>query len=385
MCIGRFFLMCFLATIEKSVYICIMKEKKYLKKVLCCLLMGIASLQTPAQTVQGENFETATVSNGSMSMTVLNFGARIQRLKYGGQDVVLGFDTLSHYKEKKQNFGATVGRYIGRIVGGRFSLDDKEYVLQGGEKGRDCSHGGTPGFSQRFWRFVDKSDNAVTLQIVSPDGENGFPGELTLNVTYTLTDDALRIDYMATTTKPTVLNPSNHSFFNLSGVLSNNIYDHVLWIDSDSTALYNEKKQVTGKLASVDGTPFDFRTPTSIGARIDADCTQLKVTKGYDHCYRLSNSGDLQKPVARLTSPATGLAMEVYTTEPAMQIYTANSHNGSVIGKEMTPYNHRNAICFETMHFPDSPNNPQWPSTVLRPGEEFHSTTIFRFAKLQNK
>lgn len=348
-----------------------------MKKILSCLLLAFSL------SIAANDFESATITNaqGTMKMNVINFGARIQSLEYKGQDVVLGFDTLSHYRDKKQNFGAVVGRYIGRIVGGKFTLDDTEYTLQGGDKGRDCSHGGTPGFSQQFWTFTNKQDSTVTLRFISPDGENGFPGDLTLYVTYTLTDDALRIDYKASTTKPTVLNPSNHSFFNLTGQLGADILGDTLWINSDSTALYNQKKQVTGILECVEGTPFDFRTPTTIGARINTKNEQLTVTKGYDHCYRLSTNGDLQKPAARLTSPRTGLTMEVYTTEPAMQIYTANSHNGSLIGKGGTPYPHRNAICFETMHFPDSPNKSHWPSTVLRPGETFSSTTVFRFVK----
>lgn len=333
--------------------------------------------------VQADEFETVTLCNaqGTMKMCVMNFGARIQTLEYQGQDMVLGFDTLKHYKEKKQNFGAVVGRYIGRIVGGRFTLDGKEYILQGGEKNRDCSHGGTPGFSQQFWEFTEKNDSSVTLKFVSPDGENGFPGELTLFVKYTLSYSALRIDYKATTTHATVLNPSNHSFFNLTGKLGTDILSDVLWINSDSVALYNDKKQVTGQLGGVNETPFDFRVPTSIGRRIDDDCTQLKVTKGYDHCYLLNTLGNLSVPAARLYSPSSGVTMEVFTTEPAMQIYTANSHNGSLIGKDAVPYPGRNAICFETMHLPDSPNQPQWPSTVLRPEEEFKSTTIFRFHK----
>lgn len=328
-------------------------------------------------------FESVTLrsESGDMEMSVTNFGARIQTLKVKNQDVVLGFDTLSHYKNFKQNFGAVVGRYIGRIVGGRFTLDGTEYVLQGGEKGKDCSHGGTPGFSQQFWSFTETTEHSTTLRFVSPDGENGFPGELTLYVTYTLTNDALQIDYRATTTKPTVLNPSNHSFFNLSGNLGNDILSEELWIGADSIAAYNPKKQVTGKLITVTNSPLDFRSPTTIGERIDTDNEQLNVTKGYDHCYLLRTNGSLCKPAARLHDNSTNLTMEVYTTEPAMQIYTANGHNGSLIGKGGTPYPRRNAICFETMHFPDSPNQPQWQSTVLRPGEEFHSTTIFKFIK----
>lgn len=348
------------------------------------LIIASVSMLTMLSPVKAEEFEAVTIANkrGDITMTVTNFGARIQSLNVDGTDVVLGFDTLSHYKEKKQNFGAVVGRYIGRIVGGSFTLDGKEYKLNTGKKaGADCSHGGTPGFSQLFWKIVKQGKSFVTLRFVSPDGDNGFPGELTLDVTYSLTKDALRIDYQATTTKPTVLNPSNHSFFNLSGNLGGDVLAEELWINSDSIALYNQKKQVTGEMACVTDTPFDFSSPTAIGERIDTDNEQLMVTKGYDHCYKLCTGGCLNVPAARLTDRTTGLTMEVMTTEPAMQIYTANGHNGSLIGKGGTPYPRRNAICFETMHFPDSPNKPQWPTTTLRPGEKFRSTTIFKFSK----
>ncbi len=344
------------------------------------LLFTLLLLLTITAIANAKGIKSVTLRNGDMEMTVIDYGARIQSLKFCGTDVVLGFDTLANYKAVKQNFGAVVGRYIGRILGGHLEIDGKEYKLQTGTNG-DCSHGGTPSFSQRQWNIVKKSRKSITLRYISPDGENGFPGELTLDVTYTLLRDALKIDYQATTTAPTVLNPSNHSFFNLTGDLGKDILDESLWIDSDSIALYNADKRVTGCMGSVSETPFDFRTPTVIGKRIDTEDMQLKVTGGYDHCYQLRNNGDLSKPVAKLHDKKTGLYMEVYTTEPAMQIYTANGHRGNIIGKEGKPYVRRNAICFETMHFPDSPNKPQWPSTMLRPGETFRSTTIYKFGK----
>lgn len=327
---------------------------------------------------QAEDMKSVTLSNGNMEMTVINYGARIQRLKFAGQDIVLGFDTLEHYAAIKQNFGACVGRYIGRIIGGKLPI--APFQLQVGSNG-DCAHGGTPSFSQRYWQFVSNSDSIIVLRYISPDGENGFPGELTLDVTYTLLHDALRIDYEATTTKPTVLNPSNHSFFNLSADLSSSVLDELLWINSDSICLYNDKKQVTGQMMSVTDTPFDFRKVTPIGERINADHPQLQVTGGYDHCYALPLGENWEGvPVARLSDLSTGISMEVYTTEPAMQIYTANGHKGNIRGKDGKIYPKRNAICFETMHFPDSPNNPQWPSTQLNPGETFRSTTIYKFS-----
>lgn len=332
--------------------------------------------------VRAQELPYVQLRNGKMEMTVINYGARIQSLKYDGQDVVLGFDidSLDNYRSIKQNFGAVVGRYIGRILGGKLNIDGCDYQLQVGGNG-DCSHGGTPGFSQKEWKVLSQTHSSVTLQIVSPDDENGFPGNLSLSVTYTLTDDALRIDYAATTDKATVLNPSNHSFFNLTGDLSKDILDEELWIDSHSIALYDENKRVTGVMGKVKHTPLDFSKSKAIGKEIDAENAQMAVTNGYDHCYALRNKGHLNRPIARLHDNVTSLTMEVYTTEPAMQIYTANSHNGSIIGKGGKRYPRRNAICFETMHFPDSPNKPQWPSTLLRPGKTFNSTTIYRFSR----
>jgi aldose 1-epimerase len=218
------------------------------------------------------------------------------------------------------------------------------------------------------------------MRYISPDGENGFPGELTLDVTYTLTQKQdLRIDYKATTTKPTVVNIANHNFFNLTGDHASNVLEEELWLDADSFAVYDMSKRVTGKLAAVKDTPFDFRTPHLIGERIDTPNNQLNITKGYDHCYILNTNGDLSRLAARLVDNHTDITVEVYTTEPALQIYTANGHKGNMIGKNGKPHNRRNAVCLETMHFPDSPNNPQWPSTILRPGETFRSTTIFHF------
>lgn len=343
-----------------------------------------AGLDTPVDST----LSLYTLTNGTMQMSATNWGARIQSLTVDGTDVVLGFDTLSQYQTIKQNFGAVVGRYIGRIIGGTYVLDGDTAHLQLQGSG-DCGHGGNPNFAGRLWSLVPGTltDTTMTLRYISPDGENGFPGELTLLTTYSLTANALRIDYQARTTRPTVLNPSNHSFFNLTGDLSADVLNEELWIDGDSIALYNENKKVTGELGCVAQTPFDFRQPHLIGDSIDAENFQLGVTGGYDHCYQLRNylanapEARLQQPVASLHDKGTGLTMQVFTTEPALQVYTANGHKGNIFGKGDKVYPRRNAICFETMHFPDSPNQPQWPSTALWPGETFQSTTIFRFDK----
>ncbi len=365
-------------------------------------LAGICLLTGTSIVLAQDEIKPVTLRHPAtgIEMTAINYGARIVSLKPFGIDVVLGYDKLNDYVDTRQNFGAVVGRYIGRIIGGHLEIDGHTYELQKQGSG-DCGHGGNPNFGARFWNIIATTDTTVSMRYVSPDGENGFPGELTLDVTYTLLSDALRIDYRATTTKPTVLNPCNHSFFNLSGDLGSDILDEALWIDSDSIALYDENKRVYGKLGAVEGTPFDFNEPSSIGYRIDDDNFQLGVTGGYDHCYQLRNylrqsqhkccegccgnkcndEALLRAPVAWVHDNETELTMEVYTTEPAMQIYTANGHKGNLIGKEGKPYIRRNAICFETMHFPDSPNQPHWPSTLLRPGETFRSTTIYKFIK----
>lgn len=360
-----------------------------LRLLLCsfCLLWAASPL------LAQEEIELVTLHHPAtgIEMSAINYGARVVSLKPFGTDVVLGYDDLSQYTGTRQNFGAVVGRYIGRIIKGHLEIDGQTFALQLQGSG-DCGHGGNPNFGARYWKTLAASDTTVTMRYVSPDGENGFPGELTLDVTYTLLPDALRIDYQASTTKPTVLNPCNHSFFNLTGDLGTDVLDEELWIDSDSIALYDENKRVYGKLGSVAGTPFDFIRARAIGDSIDANNFQLSVTGGYDHCYQLNNylrnrcnccDGKmlLKHPVASLHDKGTGLTMEVYTTEPALQIYTANGHKGNLIGKEGKPYIRRNAICFETMHFPDSPNQPHWPSTLLRPGQTFRSTTIYKFRK----
>ncbi len=316
---------------------------------------------------------------------ITNYGARIVSLlvpdKEGGMtDVVLGFDNVGSYHNIRQNFGATVGRYLGRITGARYVLDGEEVKLQGfGVK--DISHGGYPGFADRVWTVIKNQPQSLTLQYLSPDGENGFPGNLSMTLTMTLTDEnALRLDYEATSDKPTVLNPSNHSFFNLSGEPWNSIIDEEMWVYGDSIAEYSPTKHITGRLIPVDGTPFSFKSAHRIGDRIDDGNDQLKVTGGYDHAWKLNTRGNIALPAARLRDASSGIELTVYTTEPALHIYTANGLKGNVQGKMGIGYPRRSAVCFETCHFSDSPNQPQFPSTVLRPDGKFRSTTIFQFS-----
>lgn len=316
---------------------------------------------------------------------ITNYGARLVSLmepNWNGrmEDVVLGYDNIESYSTQGQNFGATVGRYIGRIIGPSITIDGETYKLQDNGKGV-ISHGGKPGFADRVWDVVSLGKQQIVLRYVSPDGENGFPGKLTTTLTYTLRDDgALMVDFKATTSKPTVVNLANHSFFNISGNLERSVESQSLWIDSKEFAEYDSNKNVTGQLLKVNHTPFDFRKPHQIGERINADNEQLKITGGYDHAFALRHAGDIKFPAAILYDAQSGRALTVYTTEPAIQIYTGNGLKGNQIGKNGIAYKRRCAVCLETLHFADSPNKPQFPSTLLRPGETYHSKTVFVFS-----
>jgi aldose 1-epimerase len=258
-------------------------------------------------------------------------------------------------------------------------LDGKEYQLQGFGKG-NISHGGKPGFANVVWDMVSKTDSSLTLRYLSPDGEAGFPGNLTVTLTYTLTAaNALKLDYEATTDKPTVLNISNHSFFNISGHPEKDILHEQLMVKSKKIATFDAQKNLDGGFRKVKGTPFDFRNPKTIGQDIDKDDEQLAITKGYDHSFVLKNRKGELLLQALLTDQEAGRQMLVYTTEPALHIYTANGLKGNQKGKRGIAYPHRSAICFEAMHLADSPNHPEFPSTVLRPGEKWHSTTVYQF------
>ncbi|MBQ7422748.1 MAG: galactose mutarotase [Prevotella sp.] len=326
---------------------------------------------------------TLTNANGTEAC-ITNYGARLVSLmvpNWNGrfEDVVLGYDNVMDYHTKGQNFGAIVGRYVGRIKGPRFTIDGQEYRLQDDGKGH-ISHGGRPSFANRVWDVLRVSANRIILQYVSPDGENGFPGELKVKLTYTLTDqNSLDLSFEATTTKTTVLNLTNHSFFNISGDLTRPVLPQHLWIDSRQIATYDAQKNVDGRLMKVKRTPFNFTKPRQIGDRINADDAQLNVTGGYDHAFLLRHPGNLRKPAAILYDAQSGRTLTVYTTEPAIQVYTGNGLKGNQTGKNGTKYARRTAICLETMHLSDSPNRPQFPSTVLRPGQTYRSKTVFKF------
>jgi aldose 1-epimerase len=302
--------------------------------------------------------------------------------KFG--DVVLGFSKLDEYTSKLNTayFGALIGRYANRLAKGTFSLDGHTYHVTTNE-GQNMLHGGAVGFNKRIWDAKDISTQegpALELHYLSKDGEEGFPGNLDVTVRYSLDDrNGLQIDYLAKTDKPTVLNLSNHSYFNLVGAGSATILNHKVFIDADRFTPVNSTLIPKGKLQNVAGTPLDFRKATDIGARIGSHFEQLKLGKGYDHNFVLNHPGNLDAVAARIEEPKSGRVLEVFTTQPGLQFYTGNFLQGNIHGIGGV-YRHRSALCLETQHFPDSPNHPNFPSTVLRPGEEFHQTTIYRFS-----
>ena len=330
-----------------------------------------------------------SLDNGrGLRATVTNYGAIVTSLvvpdRTGhGADVVLGYDSLEGYLRATPYFGAIVGRYANRIGKARFALDGRAYTLAANDHGNSL-HGGLKGFDKLLWEaapFHDSAQAGVRLHLVSPDLDEGYPGRLDVTVTYAVTDSAeLRITYQAATDKPTVLNLAHHGYFNLAGPAAGEILGHELTLAADRFTPVDSSLIPTGELRAVAGTPMDFRTPTTIGARIGQDDEQLRFGKGYDHNWVVNGPAGTLRLAARVHEPQSGRVMEVRTTEPGIQFYTGNFLDGTIVGKGGTTYRYRTGFCLETQHFPDSPNHPDFPSTALRPGQEFHSTTVFRFS-----
>ncbi len=317
-----------------------------------------------------------------MQVDITNLGARIMRIMVGGIDVVQGFDNPADYlpENHKSDFGAVIGRYANRLAGGRIAID-WDVIQLPQNNGPNCLHGGPLGWQYSIYDVVSVDDNRLELTMVSPDGDNRFPGEVKVVVVYTLSDDnALRIDYHAETDKPTVINMTNHSYFNLSGDDSDTILDHLLQIDADFYTPTNSVNIPLAKHERVEGTPFDFRTAKPIGRDIEKQHLQLEVGHGYDHNYVI-NHPSLDVPAAILRSPRSGIGMELYTTAPGVQLYTGNFLDG-VVGKCGHVYQRRSAVCLEAQQYPDSPNR-SWPESTgrLLPEKPFESTTIFKFDK----
>ncbi len=337
-------------------------------------------------TLAGKKVALYILKNASgMEVAITNYGGRIVSIMVPDKngewaDVELGFDNIRDYLTIPNNFGALIGRYANRIAKGKFTLEGKEYTLEK-NNGPNHLHGGNHGFDTKVWDVVDASDHELKLHYLSKDMEAGYPGNLDVNVTYTLKDDnSIVIDYTATTDKTTVVNLTNHAYFNLKGAGEGTILDHVLQIDADLFTPVDSTMIPTGELRPVEGTPLDFRTPTPIGQRIDSDYKQLVMGRGYDHNWVLKKkTGDEMVFAARAVEPASGRMLEVYTNEPGIQCYTGNFLDGTIHGKDGKVYLQRGAVCLETQHFPDSPNHPEFPSVVLKPGEKYHSVCIYKF------
>ena len=335
--------------------------------------------------VEGQPVQLYTLKNKfGAEAHFINQGAKLVSLvvpsRTGLVDVVLGHDSLQGYIDSEEAyFGAICGRYANRIALGKFALDGVTYELPI-NNGPNSLHGGLRGFNAVIWRGEQTKANQVTFRYVSPDGEEGYPGELSVEVVYTLTDEhELTIEYTASTTKPTVLNLTNHAYFNLSGEGDPSVHDHTLVIDAKEYLPTDETAIPYGAPAPVEGTPMDFTTPHTIGERVDADFDQLRWARGYDHTYILDKALGKLGRAARCSSPKTGIVMEVYTDQPGVQLYTGNWMSGNLRGKHDHRYPARAALCLETQHYPDSPNKPEYPTTRLNPGEVFRSVTAFRF------
>ncbi len=341
------------------------------------------------KTLDGIEVYVYTLKNaGGMEARITNYGGILISLKVPDRsgkldDVVLGYDSLSQYISNSPYFGAIVGRYANRIGKAKFILNGHDYALAA-NNGPNSLHGGIKGFDKVVWNVngVDsKPGKSLALTYLSKDGEEGYPGNLTVEVVYSLTDsNELRVDYKAMTDKPTVLNLTHHSYFNLAGAGNGDILSHELYIDADRFTPIDSTLITTGELRPVKGTPMDFTKPTAIGARINEKDEQLKYGLGYDFNWVLNKKDSELKLAARVQEPTSGRVMEVFTTEPGIQFYSGNFLNGSNIGKGGKKYDHRYGFCLETQHFPDSPNKPNFPSTELVPGKTFDSTTIYKFS-----
>lgn len=357
-------------------------------KLLCAILLGMTTIAANAaishadfgKLPDGSSVTIYTLKSPQAELRVMSFGARVVSLSTADRagkmaNVVLGYDKLQDYvNDSKTYFGVVPGRYANRIADGAFTLEGKQYKLSVNE-GTNTLHGGKDGFDRRNWTSKLLPDG-VEFTLVSPDGDQGFPGTLTAHVRYTLHGNKVRIHYSATTDKPTVVNLTNHTYFNLSGAGSGTILNEKLTIEADKMTPVNAKLIPTGELKSVAGTPFDFLHPETIGARIDANDEQLKLAKGYDHNWVLRGQSGTLHPAARVEDPASGRVLVVETTEPGVQFYTGNFLDGSFSGPN-GKYDFRTGLCLETQHYPDSPNHPKFPSTELKPGQTYSSETTW--------
>lgn len=337
----------------------------------------------------GAEVELFTLTNkNGMEVKITNYGATVTSIKVPDKtgkfdDVVLGYDNLAGYLAKNPHLGSVAGRYANRIAKGQFTLDGKTYTLAK-NNGENHLHGGPKGFYQAVWTPSEGNAGdgpSLVLNYLSKDGEEGYPGNLNVTVTYTLTDNnELKINYAATTDKDTILNLTNHSYFNLAGAGNGDILNHQVRINADQITPVDKTMIPTGDVRQVAGTPFDFSKLTPIGAHINDQDEQLIIGKGYDHNFILKTSNSISTPAVEVYEPTSGRVMEVYTDQPGVQLYTGNFLDGTITGKGGKVYNQRYGLCLETQHYPDSPNKPNFPNVVLKPGQRFVTTTIFRFS-----
>lgn len=382
-----------------------MKKQLFLP-VLILFVCAVGCKQKPLESDPGNAIDTIAMKNAyastignqptalffltnaaHMQVAITNYGGRVVSMLVPDKtvkliDVVLGYDSVQHYVSKPEAFfGAIIGRYGNRIAKGKFELDGNAYQLPV-NNGVNSLHGGPQGFHNQVWSANQVNDHVLVLSYVSKDGEEGYPGNLSVKVTYTLSDDnGLKIDYEAVADKKTIVNLTNHSYFNLDGQGNGSIADHELMINAAKFTPVDSTLIPTGVLQDVKGTPFDFQVAKAIGKDIGTtNDAQLKNGLGYDHNFVLSKSGtESVQLAATVSSPVTGILMKVFTTEPGIQFYSGNFLNGTLVGKQGKKYTHRSAFCLETQHYPDSPNQPSFPSTTLAPGEKYTTTTIYSF------
>lgn len=335
-----------------------------------------------------EVYEYTLHNKRGAEIKIITYGARVVSLtmpdrkgKYA--DIVLGYDNLQSYVKSTDYFGSIVGRYANRIGKAEITLNGKTYKLSANENGNEL-HGGKMGFSEVVWNakpHETKAGPALELTLISPDGDQGYPGKMTVHVTYTLlNNNELKIQYEATTNKETVINLSHHSYFNLSGDPHNTILNELLKINANEFTPIDKESIPTGKIEKVAGTPLDFRKPTAIGARINDNFEQLKLAHGYDFNYVLNNYNGKVREVADVYDPSSGRYMQVFTDQPGIQFYSGNYLNGTQIGKDGIAYQQHAGLCLEAQHYPDSPHEPKWPSVILKPGQVYHQTTIYKFS-----
>ena len=342
------------------------------------------------QTQDGTSVEIYTLHNSKgAEARIMTYGGIVQSLTMPDRngklaDIVLGYDNLQGYIDKTPYFGALIGRYGNRIGGGKFTLEGKNYTLAT-NNGPNSLHGGIKGFDKVVWHAaeaeVGKDGPELELTYLSKDGEEGFPGNLNVTAVYTLTDDnALKLTFTATADQPTLCNLTHHSYFNLSGQGNGDILGHIVYINADSTTPVDSQLITTGEIKPVDGTPFDFRKPTAIGARINDPDQQLQYGPGYDHNWVINKPLGQMGPMARVVEPTSGRVMEVWSTEPGLQFYAGNFLDGTIVGKGGVTYQRRTGFCMEPHHYPDSPNKPLFPTTELKPGQTYHNTIEYKFS-----